>query len=1017
MTNNTTSLAASLTSTAEQRNRRYRSESNVKFDLSKLIDALGYGPVESEHAIVDGFIDIYIPHHRVIIETKARGLADDPYRRQSGAKESPKEQLDRYVLSEIRKELYSFEWDPDNRSRHPWVGVVTDGRAWHTWRYPHTHDPETETIPSTTADSAEALIGALRDAFGKERAGKQWVPPAPADLFRDHATALDELYHQQPRDVRGRTETKLRLWLDMLKVSGIAPHDNDADRLFVTHSLLIAIARLVTHTLTPRGQDWEITLKDGFVSWITDSRTGVEWANGLRLTIEQHDWKRRQHDVMQSLYMDFVSAADRKVFGEYYTPDWLAALIVREALDDAWRANAVEQAETAGLTRAPLDGIGVLDPTCGSGTFLYHAARRILDAPEMKNLSPGQQADITASLVHGIDIHPVAVEIAKTNMMRALPTVPTMGDAAIQIQMGDSLMAEGDPTRLFNVEGAMRIVTPKNHEILLPMSFVRRPSFADDMGRVVSAAVQKTQVPVPVLSTLEAADRKGLEEARNALAKAIDEEGNSVWTWYTVNIAAPKLLSERKVDRIVANPPWVKLSDIQHEPRKRAMEQFGKRLGIYQGGRQAPHTDIAAFFIQRTRGLYLQDPTENPAIWLVKKSSLRAGQWAKFRKLHSDTLAQSIDLEELQPFGGGDATRCCLLLERRPMADTASAKQLRAVRKVDDGTKQPVERPRLYEAPESALERISFIELSERAPQAASGYFTPTGKPLFRQGATVLPHVLTLVERTDVATDATRIRVTTRESRQSQWKSVKPRTIEIPKRWLTELCMSKNLAAFVPSSRTVMAIIPQDAAGNLLEPGSIDEDDWWLLDELYRTHVGTGKGTPKTLLDRMDYHQQLSVQLPLRPAKSSKLVLHPKSGDIMRAARHKGGHGIVDDSLYWYHARNSGEAAYLTILLNTGCLQQAYFDSRDSGRHFDLQPWRKVPIPRYDKTVALHREIVALCTHAEKVAARTVNEELRAAPGKGQVALSKAVRNALADAGLDATMDACARKLLPKHAE
>ena len=214
-----------------------------------------------------------------------------------------------------------------------------------------------------------------------------------------------------------------------------------------------------------------------------------------------------------------------------------------------------------------------------------------------------------------------------------------------------------------------------------------------------------------------------------------------------------------------------------------------------------------------------------------------------------------------------------------------------------------------------------------------------------------------------------------------------------------------------------MAIIPLDAAGILLEPGSIDEDDWWLLDELYRTHVGTGKGTPKTLLDRMDYHQQLSVQLPLRPAKSSKLVLHPKSGNIMRAARHKGGHGIVDDSLYWYHARNSGEAAYLTILLNTGCLQKAYADARESGRDFHLQPWRKVPIPRYDKTVALHREIVALCTHAEKVAARTVNEELGTAPGKGQVALSKAVRNALADAGLDATMDACARKLLPKHAE
>ncbi len=385
-------------------------------------------------------------------------------------------------------------------------------------------------------------------------------------------------------------------------------------------------------------------MKDGFVSWITDSRTGIEWANGLRLTIDQHNWKRRQHDVMQSLYMDFVSAADRKVFGEYYTPDWLAALIVRETLDDAWRADAVERAESAARTGTRLEGLGVLDPTCGSGTFLYHAARRILDAPEIEGLSPVQQADITASLVHGIDVHPVAVEIAKTNMMRVLPTAPSRGDAAIQIRMGDSLMAEGDPTRLFDVKGAMRIVTPKRHEILLPMSFVRRSSFADDMGRVVTAAVQKTQVPAPVLSTLEAADRKGLEEARDSLAKAIDEEGNSVWTWYAVNIAAPKLLSEQKVDRIVANPPWVKLSDIQHEPRKRAMEEFGERLGIYQGGQQAPHTDIAAFFIQRTRELYLQDPNGNPAIWLVKKSSLKAGQWAAFRELHRDTLAQSIDL-------------------------------------------------------------------------------------------------------------------------------------------------------------------------------------------------------------------------------------------------------------------------------------------------------------------------------------------------------------------------------------
>ena len=174
------------------------------------------------------------------------------------------------------------------------------------------------------------------------------------------------------------------------------------------------------------------------------------------------------------------------------------------------------------------------------------------------------------------------------------------------------------------------------------------------------------------------------------------------------------------------------------------MEKFGERLGIYQGGRQAPHTDIAAFFIQRTRELYLQDPKRNPAIWLVKKSSLRAGQWAAFRKLHRDTLAQSIDLEDLQPFGGGDATRCCLLLEHRPMAGGLRSKELKATRKADEGTKQPGKRPRRYEAPETALERIRFSAAAKQAPQKPSGYLTPTNKPVFRQGATVLPHVLTI---------------------------------------------------------------------------------------------------------------------------------------------------------------------------------------------------------------------------------------------------------------------------------
>ena len=146
-------------------------------------------------------------------------------------------------------------------------------------------------------------------------------------------------------------------------------------------------------------------------------------------------------------------------------------------------------------------------------------------------------------------------------------------------------------------------------------------------------------------------------------------------------------------------------------------------------------------------------------------------------------------------------------------------------------------------------------------------------------------------------------------------------------------------------------------------------------------------------------------------------MLCPTSGDIMRAARANPGEAVADSTLYWYQARTTKEAAYLTVLLNTSYLQHAYTNARESGRHFHLHPWRKVPIPRYDDTIPLHREIAALCTLAEKIAAQTVAAELEAAPGRRQPSLSRAVRNALANDGIAATMDEYARRLLPDQAE
>jgi hypothetical protein len=55
----------------------------------------------------------------------------------------------------------------------------------------------------------------------------------------------------------------------------------------------------------------------------------------------------------------------------------------------------------------------VLDPACGSGTFLFRAIRRLLAAHAAAGLLPARAVAVAERLVRGIDVHPVAVILAR----------------------------------------------------------------------------------------------------------------------------------------------------------------------------------------------------------------------------------------------------------------------------------------------------------------------------------------------------------------------------------------------------------------------------------------------------------------------------------------------------------------------------------------------------------------------------------------------------------------------------
>ncbi len=996
---------------------RHEREGNLQSDLEALLREIKVGSIESHYSTVDGEADIYLPNRRTFIELKAYPLAAEPDRPQQGRlSESPRQQLDRYVIGEINRELGRIPFDDVEFVRSNWVGIVTDGRHWHVYEYSHRAQSVGEPVGSPRIFMNEALPLAkyLHSILAERNFGKEWIPGDPGTLFTSLRDDLFSLYAALPANAAGPTRTKRDLWLDMMRTSGMVPGDEAGkDRLFVTHSFLIAVVRLVSHSLFPAnsGSDWKPAIRDGFAAWVLEFERGRKWAGKLYRLVTSYDWRRREEDVLRSLYHHNVSAHDRKVFGEFYTPDWLAALMVEEVLDEEWMEQAINAAMASIRGGSEVRGIGVLDPTCGSGTFLLHAARRLLASKSMQSFTPVQRADIVSRLVNGIDIHPVAVELARVNLERILPAPPTMGGQSFQVHLGDSLQADsGNQKSLFeHTEDLMRVETPEKREIKVPMKFVRRGTFANDMREIVSAATAGQPLPGFLNESLSEVEAERLEHCHQALTEIIAAEGNSVWTWYTINIAAPHLLAQRKVDRIVANPPWVKLAEIQATDRKRTLEQYGRSLGLTGAGKQAPHSDIASYFILAARKLYMANPESNPASWLVKKSAIAAGQWEPFREVHRNTLRQSVDLEQLQPFGSGDATRSCLLMEHCAfdISEDISPGTLEARLKVRGV------RPKSSESLESARRKFGFSEAPAQLPQKKSGYLNSV---MIKQGATLVPHVLALLDEIEGPNHEGMVRVTTMRSTKEPWKEVRPQTGLMPAHWVRPVLTSTEMVAYIPQVRPVVkGIVPVDNNGALLEDPGNECSFWRELDEIYESRAGKGKSTPKSLLDRFDYQSALSSQHDPENTGGC-IVLYPTSGDIMRAVRTRAGSEVATSTLYWVAVQDEEEAGYLVALLNAACLETAFRQCRESGRHFHLHPWRKVPIPCFNKDIDQHRRLAKLCEEAEKLAQEASSEVLAGKPGMSQVGISKAIRAAVHSSDAGREIEEIVAGLLPDQA-
>ena len=233
-----------------------------------------------------------------------------------------------------------------------------------------------------------------------------------------------------------------------------------SDELWIRHTYLVMVARLlaylaITEHLPEQGT--ELGVLDGDIFTPLGLQNLVErdffaWPalppleerarailRGLGHHLGLFSVGSIDEDLLKELYEDMVDPAERDWLGEFYTPDWLADVTLERAGFDA---------ETR-----------MLDPSCGSGTFLFAAIRRL----RASGLSGDELVRTAEQNVVGLELHPLAVTFARANYVLALRADLRQAREALMIPifMADTLaVPEAGFGRLVEIQAPFEGLPP-----------------------------------------------------------------------------------------------------------------------------------------------------------------------------------------------------------------------------------------------------------------------------------------------------------------------------------------------------------------------------------------------------------------------------------------------------------------------------------------------------------------------------------------------------------------------------
>lgn len=559
--------------------------------------------------------------------------------------------------------------------------------------------------------------GRVKDYFGKETKLTKTIVQDLFRAFQNRSSEQTDTYYNQWEYMfsvsHGSTGT--RYLKELEKSTGVSVEDKEEamELLFCLYTYVVIVVKMIATNLIAYYSDLELQTtklvgaegedlrkefrhleeaklfeekgiknfsEGNFFSWyiyewneISDNITELVETVGKFNPQSLANNPEETHDLLKGLYQDLVPRKLRHKLGEFYTPDWLAE-------------------RTLNLTNYNGDtDERVLDPGCGSGTFLVEVLRRVKSfiTDQENSLTQERKVKIGKKIlknIAGYDLNPVAVLAARTNFILAMgdifkALINSEETIDLPVYLCDSILTPRLQAQLslgLDVQEITEKEFPlasdydvKVYEIRttegsfpMPVSTVKNNEVSE-LTNLIEEGVKNNW---PVDRFWETAERK-INTATSNSAKVItslyedinelaDQKRDDIWPRIIKNGFAQVM--QEKFDLVVGNPPWVNWENLPQEWQEKtevlwdtyglfSLEGHEARMG---GGKK----DLSMLFTYTCADKYLK--SKGKVAFVITQTLFKTqGAGDGFRRFQLGDneyikVEQVDDLIRLKPFEG-----------------------------------------------------------------------------------------------------------------------------------------------------------------------------------------------------------------------------------------------------------------------------------------------------------------------------------------------------------------------------